>query len=94
MAGSPDSRSPTLELLVVIGAVFVLQQLVALVSQPIALGLFTLRAPILADPWALVISVYATAGSIICSQTPSRWLSSASCSNATRPACGFTPFSW
>ncbi|MFC7116094.1 rhomboid family intramembrane serine protease [Natronoarchaeum sp. GCM10025703] len=62
MAGSPDSRSPTLELLVVIGAVFVLQQLVALVSQPLALGLFTLRAPILADPWALVTSVYAHSG--------------------------------
>ncbi|QSG03991.1 Membrane associated serine protease [Natranaeroarchaeum sulfidigenes] len=42
--------------------VFILQQLIAFVSQPLAFVLFTLQAPVLADPWALVTSVYAHSG--------------------------------
>ncbi|WP_238478022.1 rhomboid family intramembrane serine protease [Natranaeroarchaeum sulfidigenes] len=62
MDGSADARSPTLEILLVITVVFILQQLIAFVSQPLAFVLFTLQAPVLADPWALVTSVYAHSG--------------------------------
>jgi len=62
MDESGGGRSPTLEILIVIAVVFTLQQLVALISQPLVLVLFTLRAPLLADPWALVTSVYAHSG--------------------------------
>ncbi|WP_232820572.1 rhomboid family intramembrane serine protease [Halorussus litoreus] len=54
-------RSPTLETLVLIVVVFVAQQLVGMISQALAAGLFVLGPPISARPWTLLASVYAHA---------------------------------
>lgn len=61
-ADEGGGRSPTLETLVVIVVVFVLQQVALLVSRGLAAGLFVLAPPVTARPWTLLASVYAHAG--------------------------------
>ncbi|WP_336362579.1 rhomboid family intramembrane serine protease [Halalkalicoccus salilacus] len=56
------ARSPTLETLVLLVVVFVLQQALSLVG--IGLGLFALAAPLAERPWTLVTAVYAHAGPV------------------------------
>ncbi|MGM0604250.1 MAG: rhomboid family intramembrane serine protease [Halobacteriota archaeon] len=55
------ARSPTLEVLAICTVVFLAQSIVGLVSVPIATGLFALSAPVAAQPWTLVTSIYAHA---------------------------------
>ncbi len=50
---------PTVDLLVVFAVVFLLQQVLALVSASLMAALFFLDAPVAREPWALVTSVYA-----------------------------------
>lgn len=53
------ARSPTLEILAIIGVVFVVQQFVGLLSTAAVIGLFALEHPLDHRPWALVTSIYA-----------------------------------
>lgn len=53
------STSPTAELLVVFGVVFLVQQLAVIVG--LGAGAFALALPLTVAPWTLVISVYAHA---------------------------------
>lgn len=62
------TASPTVVTLAIVGAVYVLQQVVGLVAQQ--RSLFALSSPLLAQPWTLVTSVYAHA-------TPSHLLANA-----------------
>lgn len=55
-------RSPTVETLVAFAVVFAAQQLVGVVSQALAVGLFVLAPPVTARPWTLLVSVYAHGG--------------------------------
>ena len=57
-----SGRSPTLETLAVFAVVFVVQQLVQMVSRQLMFGLFVLAPPIEVRPWTLLASVYAHAG--------------------------------
>jgi membrane associated rhomboid family serine protease len=57
-----SGRSPTLETLVVFAVVFAAQQVVAMISRPLMLGLFVLAPPVEVRPWTLLVSVYAHDG--------------------------------
>lgn len=57
-----SGRSPTLETLALFAVVFVVQQLVQMVSRQLMFGLFVLAPPIEVRPWTLLASVYAHAG--------------------------------
>jgi membrane associated rhomboid family serine protease len=57
-----SGRSPTLETLALFVVVFVVQQMVGMISRQLAFGLFVLAPPIEVRPWTLLASVYAHAG--------------------------------
>lgn len=56
------SSSPIVELLIVFVAVFVIQQLTAIIGIGVMTGLFVLAPPLSTNPWTVVTSVYAHGG--------------------------------
>ncbi|WP_137283908.1 rhomboid family intramembrane serine protease [Halorussus salinisoli] len=61
-SGGILAGSPTIQTLAVFLVVFVVQQVVSLVSRQLAFGLFVLAPPVSVRPWTLLASVYAHAG--------------------------------
>ncbi|MXV63882.1 rhomboid family intramembrane serine protease [Natronorubrum sp. JWXQ-INN-674] len=58
-SATDGSSSPIFELLVIFVAVFVLQQMTAMIGIGVMTGLFVLAPPLTTNPWTIVTSVYA-----------------------------------